>query len=470
MEPLLEPALRASLATLAGVSVLGGIAAVARPAPGRRVERVGLLLHHGVSLGVAVAAALGAMLGGGDGRPLLLCAVGPLLVLCLQEAVSARLALWTVPLVIVGLVAQGLALLDVVPALLMGPTAAGLAAGAALAGAAACLWKRQETPTPRARSLLTAQAAALAVAALGGLLGILPTELQGGLWAVAAGAAGALGTASRLSPASPPGLRELVGGLAVALLAVVVGLALPLSGGSTALLAGWAALTSVAAFALVRPLLDARPAPTLLRVDGSAQASLPSPAALGVMAPLFDDALLRRPGRPSVMARVSARRLLDAALEKARGAQPVARGRRDELLRVEVVLADNDLDVDGDPTDLAEALCFVLDNALRVRAHNPEARVQVHLRGSPAAVTFEVSDLLPEGSAPAPDAGIPDAEAPFLHPRPDLERPGLGVSLARARLLVEKNGGKLLTRSSAEGSTVQLTMPRRMTKGTVGQA
>ena len=53
---------------------------------------------------------------------------------------------------------------------------------------------------------------------------------------------------------------------------------------------------------------------------------------------------------------------------------------------------------------------------------------------------------------------------------PDLDRPGLGVSLARARLLVEKNGGKLLTRSSAEGSTVQLTMPRRMTKGTVGQA
>lgn len=470
MEPHLEPALRASLATLAALSVLGGATAVARPAPGRRVERLGLLLHHGVSLGVAVAAALGAMLGGGDGRPLLLCAVGPLLVLCLQEAISARLALWTVPLVVVGLLTQGLTLLGVLPALLAGPTASGLAAGACLSGAAACIWKRRETEVPRVRVLLASQAAALFVAAFGAGLGIAPPEVQGGLWAVAIGAAGALGTAARLAPASPPGLREVAGGGAVALLALVVGLALPLSAGATALLALWAALSSTAVFALARALLDARASPRLLRAETSTTASLPSPAALGVMAPLFDDALLRRPGRPSVMVRVPARRLLDAALDRARAAQPVARGRRDEALRVEVVAGDSDIDVDGDATDLAEALCAVLDNALRVRAQHPEARVQVHLRGSPSAVTFEVSDLLPEGSAPLADAGIPDAEAPFLHPRPDLDRPGLGVSLARARVLVEKNGGKLLTRSSAEGSTVQLTLPRRMTRGTVGQA
>lgn len=470
MEPTLDPALRASLATLAALSVLGGIAAVARPAPGRRIERIGLLLHHGVSLGVAVAAALGAMLGGGDGRPLLLCAVGPLLVLCLQEAVTARLALMTVPLVVIGLVAQGLTLLGVVPAVLAGPTAAGLATGASLAGAAACLWKRNETLVPRLRALLAAQAAALFVAAFGAALGVLPVEVHGGLWAVAIGAAGALATAGRLCPTSPPALREVIGGGVVALLALVVGFALPLPAASTMMLALWGALTSAAAFALVRALVDSRPAALLLRADPNAAASMPSSSALGAMAPLFDDALLRRPARPSVVARVPARRLLEAALERARAAQPVTRGRRDELLRVEVVSADSEIDVDGDATDLAEALCAVLDNALRVRAHNPEAKVQVHLRGGPSAVTFEVSDLLPEGSAPAPDAGIPDADAPFLHPRPDLERPGLGVSLARARLLVEKNGGKLLMRSSAEGSTVQLTMPRRMTKGTVGIA
>lgn len=470
MEHTLDPALRASLATLAALSVLGGIAAVARHAVGQRVERVGLLLHHGVALGVAVAAALGAMLGGGDGRPLLLCAAGPLLVLCLQEALSARLALLSVPLVVVGLVTQGLVLLGVLPPVLAGPTAAGLAMGATLAGAVTCLWKRRALLVPRLRVLLAAQAAALLVASFGAMLGILPAPENGGLWAVATGAAGALGTAGRLSPASPPGLREVAGGGVVGLLAVVVGVALPLPMMTTATLALWAALVSVAAFALVRVLVDARPAALLLRGDATPSASLPSSAALGVMAPLFDDALLRRPGRPSVVARVPARRLLEAALERARAAQPVTRGRRDEQLRVEVVAADSELDIDGDATDLAEALCSVLDNALRVRAHNPDAKVQVHVRGGPSAVTFEVSDQLPEGTAPAPDAGIPDADTPFLHPRPDLDRPGLGVALARARLLVEKNGGKLLMRSSAEGSTVQLTMPRRMTKGTVGQA
>lgn len=462
--------LRASLATLAALSVLGGITAVARRGGGPRIERVGLLLHHGVALGVAVAAALGAMLGGGDGRPLLLCAAGPLLVLCLQEVVSARLALLSVPPVVVGLVMQGLALLGVVPPALAGPTAAGLAAGATLAGAVTCLWRRRELVVPRLRVLLASQASALAVASFGAAVGILPAGMNGGLWAVAAGAAGALGTAGRLSPTSPPGLREVVGGVVVALLALVVGVALPLDVASTLRLALWAGLASTAAFALVSVLIDARPSALLLRGDTTTNASLPSPAALGVMPPLYDDALLRRPGRPSVVARVPARRLLEAALERARAAQPVTRGRKDEQLRVEVVTADADLDVDGDPTDLAEALCAVLDNALRVRAFNPEAKVQVHLRGGPSAITFEVVDSLPEGASPAQDAGIPDAEAPFLHPRADLDRPGLGVSLARARLLVEKNGGKLLTRSSAEGSTVQLTMPRRMTKGTVGQA
>ncbi len=470
MEHALDPTLRASLATLAALSVLGGLTAVARKSEGPRVERVGLLLHHGVALGVAVAAALGAMLGGGDGRPLLLCAAGPLLVLCMQEAMAGRLALLSVPPVVVGLVAQGLALLGVLPPELAGATAAGLAMGAALAGAVLCLWRRREVRVPRARVLLGAQAAALGVASLGAATGILPASLNGGLWAVAVGAAGAIGTAGRLSPVSPPGLREVSGGAVVGVLALVVGLALPLDALTTARLALWAALVSAAASALMRALLDGRPAPVVLRADTSTSASLPSPAALGLMPPLFDDALLRRPGRPSVVARVPARRLLEAALERARAAQPVTPGRRDELLRVEVVASDADLDVDGDPTDLAEALCAVLDNALRVRAHNHEAKVQVHLRGGPSAITFEVVDQLPEGTAPSQDAGIPDAEAPFLRPRADLDRPGLGVGLARARLLVEKNGGKLLTRSSAEGSTVQLTMPRRMTKGPVGQA
>jgi signal transduction histidine kinase len=138
-----------------------------------------------------------------------------------------------------------------------------------------------------------------------------------------------------------------------------------------------------------------------------------------------------------------------------------------------VVAQETDIDVDGDPADLSEALCAVLDNALRARALHPDVKVQVQLRGSAAAVTFEISDMIPEGAEgaePLAAMGIPDPEAPFLNPRVDVDRPGLGVSLARARLLVERNGGKLLTRSSAEGSFVQVTMPRRMQKGAVGQA
>ena len=180
-------------------------------------------------------------------------------------------------------------------------------------------------------------------------------------------------------------MRELVSALVVFSLALAVGAAAPLNVGQTLMAALWVAQVSVAVFALARATIEpVRPAarkPTrdVLDVD----ASLPAPQALAAMAPLLDDALLRRPGRPRVIARVPARRLLDAALDKAKSAQPTTKGRRDDLLRVDVVAADSDIDVDGDPADLAEALCAVLDNALRSRAQHPDVRVQVHLRGSP---------------------------------------------------------------------------------------
>lgn len=466
----MEPLLRASLATLAALSVLGGVAAMVRPAGDKRLERIGLLLHHGVSLGVAIAAGLGALLGGGDGRPLLLCAAGPLLVLCLQDAVSARVALLSVPLVAAGLLSQALVLLGVAPAVVVGPICAGIGAGACAAGSVACLLRRKTQPVPRARALLSSQAMALGLACAGGLVGLLPADVGPGMWAVGLGAAGAVGTAGRLQPQAPPGARDLVGALVLFALVLAVGAATPLSIGQTLLGAFWAACASLGTFALVRATVDNRAARRGEPTTAPSEAQLPAASAFGAMAPLLDDALLRRPGRPRVIARVPARRLLDAALEKARSAQPVTRGRRDDLLRVDVVAPDGDIDVDGDPADLAEALCAVLDNALRMRALQPDVKVRVHLRGNAAAVTFEVADSLPDGAEPPPGAGIPDAEGPFLHPRADVDRPGLGVALARARILVERNGGKLLTRSSAEGSTVQVTMPRRIQKGAVGQA
>lgn len=466
----MEPLLRASLATLASLSVLGGVAAMVRPGVERRLERVGLLLHHGVSLGVAIAAGLGALLGGGDGRPLLLCAAGPLLVLCLQDAVSARVALLSVPLVATGLLAQALVLLDVAPASFLGPICAGIAAGACAAGASACLLRRRTQEVPRARALLSSQAMALFLASLAGVVGLLPAQLGSGMWAVGLGAAGAVGTAGRLSPQAPPGARDLVAAAVVFALVLVVGASAPLSVELTLLGGFLFSMASLGVFALVRATWDGRNARRVEVSSMPSEAQLPAASALGAMAPLLDDALLRRPGRPRVIARVPARRLLDAALEKARSAQPVTRGRRDDLLRVDVVATEGEIDVDGDPADLAEALCAILDNALRMRAQQPDVRVQVHLRGSAAAVTFEIADSLPAGSESPPGAGIPDTEGPFLRPRADVDRPGLGVALARARILVERNGGKLLTRSSAEGSTVQVTMPRRMQRGAVGQA
>lgn len=467
----MDPLLRASLVTLVGLSVLGALAAVLRQGAERRLERIGLLLHHGVSLGVALAAGLGAVLGGGDGRPLLLCAAGPLLVLCLQEAVSARMALLSVPLVGGGLLAQALVLLGVVPAVVVGPVCAGISAAACAAGAAACMARRREELVPRARALLGSQVLALGLATTGALLGLLPVWAGNGVWAVFLGAAGAVGTAGRLSPSSPPAVRDLVASGVIFALALAVASAAGVTPNPAGVGAAWCACAALGVFSLVRATIDGRALlPRVASSEKSVEASLPPAAAFGAMSPILDDALLRRPPRPRVVARVPARRLLDAALERARSAQPAARGRRDELLRVDVIANDPDLDVDGDPADLAEALCSVLDNALRMRAAQPEVRVQVHLRGSPAAVTFEVADTLPDGTEPAPGAGIPEVDAPFLRPREDIDRPGLGVSLARARVLVERNGGKLLTRSSAEGSTVQLTMPRRMQKGMVGQA
>lgn len=465
---------------LALLSLLGGLAAALRPARERRLERVGLVLHHGVAFGVAVAAVMGALLGGGDGRPLLLCAVAPLLVLAMQDVVSPRIAMASVPLVGVGLVAQALVLLRIAPADWTGVVCAALALAATVPGALLlCLRARQE-PTPRARALQHGQALALAVAACAAMLALLPADVGGGVWAVGLGAAGVLGTAGRLRPSSPPGVRDAAGAMVLFVCVLAGAAAIPLAPGETAFVASWVTLGALGSFALVRAALEERAGSTGVVPAAPATAALPSAAlpsarALAAMAPLLDDALLRRPGRPRLVARVPARRILEAALERARTTQPRGRGPRDDLARVEVVAPDGEVDVDGDPADLAEALCAILDNALRVRARQPEVRVQVHIRSSPGAVTFEVSDSAPdagpEGTESPAESALPDPDAPFLNPRlDDVDRPGLGVALARARLLVERNGGILLTHFGVEGSTVEVTMPRRMSRGAVGQA
>src|SRR6185503_15360871 len=99
----MEPVLRASFATLAALSVLGGLSVLLRYDSERRLEKLFLLFHHGIALGLAVAALLASVLGGGDGRPLLLCAVCPLILLCLSEAVTTRVIAWSIVVVVAGL-------------------------------------------------------------------------------------------------------------------------------------------------------------------------------------------------------------------------------------------------------------------------------------------------------------------------------------------------------------------------------
>jgi hypothetical protein len=232
----------------------------------------------------------------------------------------------------------------------------------------------------------------------------------------------------------------------------------------------WAACGAVGVFALVRAVLRVTRVRTASRAPGRISGTNPpQPAALGAMSPLFDDAALSRPSRPRIVTRVVARRVLDAALDRARAAQPYVAGAQGrDLLRVEVTATDSDVDLDADPSELSEALCAVLDRALRLRADRPDARVQVQLRGGPSVVTFEIADLV-DGPTPLPPFGDPTGS--FLPvSAPDPERPDGHVALSRARLLIEKNGGKLVTRESADGSHVQVTVPRRMQKGAFGQA
>ena len=89
------------------------------------------------------------------------------------------------------------------------------------------------------------------------------------------------------------------------------------------------------------------------------------------------------------------------------------------------------------------------------------------VRAATQTVSFEVDDVGLGGDGHGARAGW----RPFLDAAPvqDGDRPGYGVSLARARLLVERHGGQLHTRSGADGG-VHITVPRRVSRGPVGLA
>lgn len=460
--------LRASLLLFALLTSLSAV-----PVIMRRLRPLTLLASHALGLLVVVAVVLAAVVGTGDVRPLLLPWLvghaltasgaagpgGPIAVPRVLRRVGFGIGLFGVLVAAATSLGFGLPFVDLVLAVV---------AAAFGGGTGWALLRRARRLPNKARRLSEGGAAvATLLATLGVVVALLGGPGGAGLWAVLLGAAGAVLTSARVPPFSPPSGRELVGAFFVGL-ALLFSSSLRGSLGDALVLGAEAGLVTLGVLAASRPLFVAREA---LRPKAAAEAVPPpardlvAEAALAHMAPMLDDALLYRPQRPRVNARVTAKRLLEAALERARTAQPP--GRRAHL-QVEVREDDADADVEGDPGELAEALCAVLDNALCLKNEHPGLFLRVHVRGSPAHVTFEVTDDLAEQVSGDTELA-PVAARAFASAR-EGERPGLGVGLSRARLLVERHGGVLLVRRTQEGSCVQLTLPRRRTRHSLGIA
>jgi K+-sensing histidine kinase KdpD len=234
----------------------------------------------------------------------------------------------------------------------------------------------------------------------------------------------------------------------------VVGLvALPISSAILVVTATAIAVTATAGLSTVRSVVTTPP----VQPPATPLAVLAVQAGTELLAPLLDDATLRRPMRPRVVSRTSIRRLLEAAVDTAWRAQPTARGRPP----IEVT-AEGDPDVDGDIGEIGEALCAIVDNALCEQVRHPEQRITIAVRATASTVSIDVVD----GSAPA----LAGEWRPFLvGAGDDAQRPGFGVSLMRAQLLVERHGGQLSVGRGA-GAAVHVSLPRRHQRAPVGVA
>lgn len=417
--------------------------------PATRGEKLALLLLQLMLGCVAAGATLtDSVLGPlpGAGRSLLTCAAGGLLIviagttLSNQKLVERFSAFLFAALLLSGLAAETALVTRLAGAwVVVLPCAVAVATAAALVHLSVTRLRAAKSVLQRTRAANDAVAAGLLGLAAGVAGGLLTSHLWAGILAAAA----ALATA-RVVPAPPDRRDVAVVVCAFVVSAVVVDWpVLPLLGCAIA-------VAVVAGRSLLIPPRTSVAVPVALT-------GVPAPEGLSGVLPLLDDALLRRPGRPRVLARTPARRLLDAALDRAQRAQPQHRGRPP----IDVSVGEGEADVDGDPSELAEALCAVLDNALRQQARHPWAKISVVVRAAAQTVSFEVNDT-------APDSGHAD-DVPFMAGRlDDVDRPGLGVSLARARLLIEKHGGQLHARHGPEGSAVHLTLPRRLGRSGVG--
>jgi hypothetical protein len=442
-------------------SLLGaGAVAVARI---DRLERIGLVLFHVVVACVGAAGSLASGLGAvwlDDGRALVASAAGPFVALLTRvdgrQKIGDRLvSAWSAALLLAGIGAQA-------SLLLRSPHGGveAVVAGAAVVGSALLLLRDglgrwHEAKGALGRTLAEADIVATALLLLSGALALLVppgASLDGTLlsapWALALATAAAWATAARAGR-SPPDRRDVV--------AVVVGVALVGIVAPLAVLPAVAAAFAIAV-ALGRSLwpssVRTRPRPSAA-VGTTGIAAIDDGRAPGAMAAFYADGALRAVGRPRVVARTPARRILEAAVDRAQRARSPGDGR----VNVEIVAVDADAEVDGDAGELADALGALLDTAMRGQG-NPH-RVVVAVRTSAQQVSFELS----EGAETT--AGALQA-LPF--DGGDNDRVDAAALAARARLSVERHGGSLLVRPGPRGPVVHVTVPRRVARTPVGAA
>jgi hypothetical protein len=431
-----------------------------------RFEAIGTALFVLVMLCIATGAVLSQTLTQGvlaDGRALFACGLGPLTALLWRDALDqppagAAIGVVSGALLLGGLTGHALALQAHPLAGVVVVSELVLAAVVSLV-VARHTWRRAQRATgglQRARHHTeTAAAVCVVLASLSAGLELSASWGASSPWAMWVAVAVSAAVAGRTA-AIPPTPRDLV---IVAVAAVVGFVALPISS-AVVVAAATAIAVSVTAGLSIRRVVVPSATSTTTPLPATPAAVLAVQAGTQLLTPLFDDATLRRPLRPHILSRTSVRRLcrlLESAVDAAWHAQPAARGHPP----VDVT-AEGDPDIDGDVGELGEALCAIVDNALTEYVRHPERRIDITVRATASTVSIDVVD----GSAPA----LTGAWRPFLVGGPrDVDRPGFGVSLTRAQLLIERHGGELSLGRGA-GAAVHVRLPRRRQRGPVGVA
>ncbi len=370
----------------------------------------------------------------GDGRALIICVVGPLLSLVLREQLLHQrtrraMAVTSTLMLVIGVMAHASTI--VVPHETRPVTGALILGALAALAAFSTGWRRLSSqPSPELRRRVVTEM----YASSSFIVACVIAQVDTPLWALCVAVGITMTAAARAAP-------RALGTAPVVAFVIALPLSLVSLSPTDALIAATVAVIAVIAASVLavpsRAVARAELSPPLLPLSFA--------HSVGGVVPLVDDAHLRRPTSPRIMSRTAARRLLDAAIERAWRAQPEASGPPP----VEIMDVAIDADIDGDAHELATALCAVLNSAFSTSSSTmTQPLLKVTVRAAAHTVSFEVT--------PGSDD---HAWRPFFD--------GDGVSMERARLIVERHGGQLHAR---RGSDVQITLPRRVVRGPVGIA